>query len=59
MGVERGVYRALVGIMREREYWGDPSVDGRLHLIWAFRIWDAEVWTGVIWNRTDTDVGHL
>jgi len=24
----RGVYRVLVGNLREREHWGDPGVDG-------------------------------
>jgi hypothetical protein len=28
MGEGRGVYRALVGNLRERDQWGDPGVDG-------------------------------
>jgi hypothetical protein len=28
----RGVYRVLVGNLRERDYWGDPGVDGRVIL---------------------------
>jgi len=25
---------------------GDPSVDGRIILIWIFRKWDVVVWSG-------------
>ena len=45
--------------MRERDYLGDPGVDGRIILIWIFRKRDVGVWTGLIWLRTGTGVGHL
>jgi len=31
------VYRILVGILRERDHWGDAGVDGRIILRWIFR----------------------
>jgi hypothetical protein len=33
------------GNLRERDYWGDPGVDGRIILRWIFRKWDVGVWT--------------
>jgi hypothetical protein len=30
MGESRGVYRVLVGNLRERDHLGDPGVDGRI-----------------------------
>jgi hypothetical protein len=42
----RGVYRDLVGNLREGEHWGDPGVDGRIILGWIFRKWDVGVWVG-------------
>jgi hypothetical protein len=32
MGEGRGVYRVLVGKLRERDHWGDPGVVGRIIL---------------------------
>jgi hypothetical protein len=32
MGEERGLYRVLVGNLRERDHCGDPGVDGRMIL---------------------------
>jgi hypothetical protein len=37
MGEETGVYRVLVGNLRERDHRGDPGVDGRIILGWIFR----------------------
>jgi hypothetical protein len=36
----RGVYRVLVGNMRERDHLVDPGVDGRIILRRIFRKWD-------------------
>jgi hypothetical protein len=38
MGEGRGVYRVLVGNLRERNHWGDPHVDGRIILRWIFKV---------------------
>jgi hypothetical protein len=54
MGEERGVYRVLVGNLREGDHWGDPSVDGRIILGWIFGKWDVGVWTGWSWLRIGT-----
>jgi hypothetical protein len=37
MGERRGVYRVLVGKVRERDHLGDPGVDKRIILRWIFR----------------------
>ena len=42
MGEGRGVYRVLVGNLRERDHWVDPDIDWRTILIWIFRKWDEE-----------------
>jgi hypothetical protein len=39
----RGVYSVLWGILRERDNWGDPGLDGRLILRRIFRKWDVGV----------------
>jgi hypothetical protein len=46
------------GNLRERDYWGDPGVDGRIILGWIFRKWDVGVWTGLGWLRIETGGGH-
>jgi hypothetical protein len=46
MGEGRGVYRVLVGNLREGDHWGDPGVDGKIILRWIFGKWDLGVWTG-------------
>jgi hypothetical protein len=34
------------GSRMERDYWGDPDVDGRIILKWIFRKWEGVVGTG-------------
>ena len=58
-GGKRGVYRVLVGNLREREHLRDPGIDGRIILRWIFRKWDVEIWTGSSWLRMETAGGHL
>jgi len=58
-GERRGVYRVLVGKLRERDHLGDPDVDERIILRWNFRKWDVGVWTGSSWLRIGTGGGHL
>jgi len=44
---------------RERDHWGDPSVDRRIILRWIFRKWAVGVWTGSSWLRIETGGGAL
>jgi len=46
------------GNQRERNYWGDPDVDGRIILRWIFGKWEG-VETGWSWLRIGADDGHL
>ena len=59
MGEERGVYRVLVGKRRERDHWGDLSIDGWIILGWISRRWDVGMWTGLGWPRIETGGGRL
>jgi hypothetical protein len=59
LGEGRGVYRVLVGNLRERDRWEDPCIDGRMILRWIFRRWDVRAWTGLSWLRIETGGGHL
>jgi len=34
---KRGLYRVVVGKLKERDHYGDPGVDGRIILRWIFR----------------------
>jgi hypothetical protein len=56
MGESSGVYRVLVGTLREKDYLGNPGVDGRIIVRWILRV---GVWTGSIWPRIGTGGGHL
>jgi len=57
--LERGVYRVLVGNLRERNHLRDPGVDGRIILRCIFRKWDVGAWTGLIWLMIGAGGGHL
>jgi hypothetical protein len=59
MGRGRGVYRVLVGSLREREHWGDTGVDGRIIFRWIFRKWVVGVWTRLSSLRIETGGEHL
>ena len=58
-GERRGVYRVLVGDLKERDHMGDRGVDGWIILGWIFRKWDVGVWTGSSWLRIGTGGRHL
>ena len=47
------------GNLRERDYFEDPDVHGRIILIWIFRTWDVGRGTGSSWLRIGTGGGHL
>ena len=47
---KRGVYRILVGNLKERDHLGDLGVVGSIILRWIFRKWDVVVWTGSSWH---------
>jgi len=47
------------GNRRERDYWGDPGVDGWIILGWISRRWDVGIWTGLGWPRIGTGGGRL
>jgi hypothetical protein len=47
------------GNLRERVYFEDSGVDGRIILRCIFRKWDVVVWTGLIWLMIGTGDGHL
>jgi hypothetical protein len=53
------VYRVWVGTLKEGDYRGDPSVDGRIILRWIFRKLEGVVGTGWSWLRIGTGGGHL
>ena len=59
MGKRRGVYRVLVGNMRENDHCEDPGVDGKMILRWIFRKWEGVVGTGWIWLRIGTSGRYL
>jgi hypothetical protein len=54
MGERMGVYRVLVGKSEERDYLGDPNLDGRIILRRIFMKWNVGVRTGSRWLRIGT-----
>jgi hypothetical protein len=40
-GDRRGVYRFLVGNLRERDYLEYPGLYGKIILRWIFSVWDG------------------
>jgi hypothetical protein len=56
-GERRGVYRILVGKLRERDHLGEPGVGGRIVLRWISRKWNVGVWTGSSWLRVGQVAG--
>jgi hypothetical protein len=59
MGKGRGVYRVLVGSLREGDRLGDPGVDGRIILRRISRRWVVGLWIELSWLRIGTVGGHL
>jgi len=51
--------RFWLGNLRERAYFEDPGIDGRIIFRWIFKKWDMGAWTGSDWLRIVTDGGHL
>jgi len=47
------------GNLRERAYWGNPDVDGRIIMGWIFGKWDVEIRAGSSWLRIGTGSGYL
>jgi hypothetical protein len=47
------------GNLRERGYWGDPDVDGRIILSSIFEKLEGVVETGWNWLRIGTGGGHF
>ena len=54
-----GRIRSWWGNRRERDHWGNLSVDGWIILGWISRRWDVGMWAGLGWPRTGTGGGRL
>jgi hypothetical protein len=59
MGKRRGVYRVLVGNLKEKSHLGGPIIGGRIILRGIFRKWDVVVWTRSSWLSIGTGGWHL
>ena len=53
------LYNVDFKLLRERDHWGDPDLDGRIILRWIFRKYEGVVGTGWSWLRIGTGGGHL
>jgi hypothetical protein len=47
------------GDLIERDHFENPVIDGRIILIWIFRMCYGEAWTGLVWLKIGTDGGLL
>ena len=54
-----GMYRVLVGNLRESDHLESPGADGSVTLRRIFRECDVQLWTGSSWLRIGTGCGHL
>jgi hypothetical protein len=51
MGDKRITCRVLAKRPEEREHLEDLSIDGKVKLKLAFKNWDKEAWTDLIWFK--------
>jgi hypothetical protein len=58
-GEESGLYKILMGNLRERDHWEDPGVDGGIIIRVIFRNWGIGIWTGLKWVVIETGGGRL
>jgi hypothetical protein len=59
MGDNSGLYRVLVGKLREKDHLEDAGLDGRIILSLIFRKWNVSSWIGLMWIRLGAGGGHL
>jgi hypothetical protein len=59
MGEKRGIYRILVGNLKERDHLGDQGIHWRIMLRGIFRKWNVGVWTGLSCLWIGTGGEHL
>jgi hypothetical protein len=59
MGERRGVYKVLVGNLKEGDRLEKVDVNKRITLRWIFMKWDVGAWNGSIWLMIGTVGGYL